>query len=200
MSNAQKKTPFVIPCLLVCKGWAAPSFADSAGFQLPSGPVLPTVPSSIFRAELPMAAQSFIQTWGTTPECPFEMPQVGEVWDGAGEMLWRLPKKKGYCCSRDNCFWSNFLAHTASGQFWVWVVKAQPVYFQLFAGNSSAYDVLGRELVWLLDSKMIISGIVTLSFSCQHRFTYLQKEQWRIMISRNVCLPAEAAVKWLNSS
>lgn len=33
--------------------WAAPSFTDSAGFQLPCDLVLPTLPSSIFRAELP---------------------------------------------------------------------------------------------------------------------------------------------------
>ncbi|XP_039565031.1 probable tRNA pseudouridine synthase 1 isoform X2 [Passer montanus] len=32
--------------------WAAPSFTSSAGFQLPCDPVLPALPSSIFRAEL----------------------------------------------------------------------------------------------------------------------------------------------------
>lgn len=59
--------------------WAAPSFtdsvnSDSAGFQLPCDPALPTLPSSTFRAELPGPQQPILtQTRTTTPESPFEM-------------------------------------------------------------------------------------------------------------------------------
>lgn len=66
MFNAQEKNHFcntMSPCFEVWQPtlvlwWAAPSFtdsvnSDSAGFQLPCDPVLPALPSSTFRAELP---------------------------------------------------------------------------------------------------------------------------------------------------
>lgn len=88
-----------------------------------------------------------------------------------------------------NYSWGLCPARVASGQLW----------FASVAGNSAAYGVCGRELVWWLYGKPIIPGIVILSFSCQRGFIYQQKEQWRAVISRNVHLLAETAVAWLNS-
>lgn len=205
--NVQKQNTVVVPCILAFK-FDSPQLR-AGGFPHPSQVLLDSLFCEHYRA-----SYSTLRSLGQVSTTLHPNPKLNvcmPVWSAPGTWilrwwLWNAVnclKKKRYYCNRHNCFWGLFLAHVASGQLlWLQVVKAQPMYFQWFAsvaGNSAARDVRGRELVWWLYGKLIISGIVILSFSCEYRFTYLQKEQWRIVISRNIHLLAETSVKWLNS-
>lgn len=138
-------------------------------------------PHSADGAEQGLMLSCCIMVLHPNPHCNIGMPAA------SGPGMWmlfvkcfELPQKEKILLQQTRLFWRSFSGPCSFRT--VVVVTAVSCLVCVFSMVCLACcDVRGREVAWCLCGKLIISGIVIWSLSCEYGFRYLQKQQWQII-------------------